>query len=115
VVSGRLLHSGRSLPPRFEKTGVSEQPPLKWKGLSIALNLAGIFLFLMTAALVFLWPEHLARFGLGPQTSRMLLMQEISALLLLGAFQHNLSRSWQRAALLGSFLVLAEAALIGML
>jgi phosphoglycerol transferase MdoB-like AlkP superfamily enzyme len=94
---------------------VSEQSPLNWKGLSIALNLAGMFLFLVTAALVFLWPEHLARFGLGAQTSRMLLMQEISALLLLGAFQHNLSRAWQRAALLGSFLVLAEAALIGML
>lgn len=88
---------------------------VRWKALSIVLNLAGLFLLLATLALVFLWPEHLVRFGLVATTGRMLVMQEISALLLLGAFQQNLSPAWQRASLLGSFLVLAEAALMGML
>lgn len=85
------------------------------KTASIVLNLGGMFLLAVTLALVFLWPEHLHHLGLTAQTGRMLLMQEISALLLLGAFQTNLSPAWQRASLLGSFVVLAEAALVGML
>ncbi len=88
---------------------------IRWKTLSILLNLAGMFLLLATLALVFLWPEHLWRFGLEATTGRMLVMQEISALLLLGAFQKNLSPAWQRASLVGSFVVLAEGALMGML
>lgn len=88
---------------------------MNWKTLSIVLNLAGLFLLMLTVGLVYLWPEHLGRFGLDDNTGRMVLMQEISFLLLLGAFQNNLSRPWQRAALLGSFLVMAESALMGML
>lgn len=86
-----------------------------WKTFSIVLNLLGMLLLVATMALVFLWPEHLARFGLVAETGRMLLMQEIAALLLLGAFQQNLSEGWQRASLVASFVVLAEAALMGML
>lgn len=87
----------------------------RWKAVSIVLNLGGMFLLLATLALVFLWPEHLIHFGLQANTGRMLVMQEISALLLLGAFQQNLSPAWQRTSLVGSFVVLAEAALMGML
>lgn len=88
---------------------------VKWKTLSIVLNLAGLFLFMATVGLVYLWPEHLVRFGLDSNTGRMVLMQEVSFLLLLGAFQNNLSPAWQRASLIGSFVVLAQAALMGML
>ena len=88
---------------------------MRWKTVSVALNLAGFMLLLATLALVYLWPQHLANLGLDGELGRVLLMQEISFLLLLGAFQTNLSLGWQRASLAMSFVVLAEATLIALL
>ena len=88
---------------------------VRWKELSIALNLGGLFLLAATAALVFLWPEHLAAFGLDARTSRMVLLQEISFLLLLAAFQTNLEPFWRRLSLAACFTVMAESTLLALL
>lgn len=88
---------------------------MTWKHWSIALNLGGLLLLTATLALVYLWPEHLGAMGLGDRTSRVLLMQEISFLLLLAAFQTNLEPFWRRASLAGSFVVLAETTLLALM
>lgn len=78
----------------------------------ILLNLAAIFLFLLTAALLLLWPEHLKLFKLTVQTAQVLLMAEISLLLMLSIFQRTFSKPIRWALGVGSVVVLAEAAIM---
>lgn len=83
-----------------------------------ALRAANITAFCFLVAcllLLFVWPEHLATLNLTADEGRMLIMQSISFLLLLGGFQANLHAGWRRLSLAAAFVVLSEASLIAWL
>ncbi|MCA9795699.1 MAG: hypothetical protein KC910_28015 [Candidatus Eremiobacteraeota bacterium] len=86
-----------------------------WKTASLWLNLTAFALFLVGTVLVYLFPSQLAGLGLTPVMGKIVLLQLISFILLLGAFQTWLGDGWRRASLAASFIVLGESMMIAVL
>ena len=80
-----------------------------------AFNLTAFASLVALLALLLVWPEHLAQLKLTPDEGRLLILQVISFLLLLGGFQANLHAGWRRLSLACSFVVLSEASLLAWL
>jgi hypothetical protein len=85
------------------------------KQLLLLCNLASFVVLLIGTFVFFLVPALLTRLGLDVDSGRILLMQFISFLLLLGSFQKNLSWGWRRFSLGASFIVLAQSLLVAIM
>jgi len=85
------------------------------KKLYLLANFICLFGLLAVASLNTLWPEHLASLGLRGDAGKVVMLQLISLMFLLGAFQSSLSASWRRFSLAASFTVLGQSILVGIL
>lgn len=78
----------------------------------VLLNLFTLFLFLITACLVCLWPEYSEQLGIANYAGIVLLMLEIAFMLFLGGWQYNFSRRFRTFAFITSGIVACEALII---
>ena len=84
------------------------------KALLVA-NLLSLFALLVVAGLYLLWPEHLDHMGLRGESGKVVCMQIISFMLLLGSLQSTLAMGWRRFSLFASFIVLSQSILMSIL
>ncbi|MBX3168438.1 MAG: hypothetical protein KF760_13555 [Candidatus Eremiobacteraeota bacterium] len=84
------------------------------KALLVA-NLLSLFALLVVAGLYVLWPEHLEHMGLRGESGKVVVMQIISFMLLLGSLQSTLQIGWRRFSLFASFIVLGQSILMSIL
>jgi hypothetical protein len=85
------------------------------KKFLVFLNLLSLFSLLVVAGLYLLWPEHLDHLGLRGESGKVVCMQIISFMLLLGSLQSTLTLNWRRFSLIGSFVVLGQSILMSIL
>lgn len=85
------------------------------KRFFLVANLLCLFGLLMVVALYLLWPEHLYRIGLQGEAGKVVMMQLISLMLLLGAVQNSLEPNWRRFCLAACFIVLGQSVLLSIL
>lgn len=85
------------------------------KKLLLAANLISLFALLVTAALYTLWPEHLYSVGLRGEAGKVVMLQIISFMFLLGAMQSSLELGWRRFSLIACFVVLGQSVLLSIL
>jgi hypothetical protein len=81
----------------------------------LAANLLSLFALLIVAGLALLWPEHLEHMGLRGESGKVVMMQIISFMLLLGSLQGGLAMNWRRFSLFASFIVLGQSMLLSIL
>ena len=81
----------------------------------LVLNLLSLFSLFVMAAVYGLWPEHLEAMGLRGEAGKVVMLQLISFMLLLGAMQSTLEMGWRRFALFGCFVVLGQSVLLSIL
>ncbi len=86
-----------------------------WKRLSLWLNLSAFLFLLIGLGVVYCLPQELTYLGWSPIMGKVVLLQLISFILLLGSFQVWLGRFWRRASLGASFVVLGEATMMALL
>lgn len=85
------------------------------KKLHLAFNLFSLFALLVLGALYSLWPEHLHQLGLRGEAGKVVMLQLISFMLLLGALQGSLEPAWRRFSLVACFVVLGQSVLVSIL
>ena len=88
---------------------------MRWKKVSLWFSLFAFVLVVADLVILALFPNVLEQLRLTGLEARLLLLQLISLILLFGGFQGSLGRGWRWLCLTGSFLVLAEATLMGLL
>jgi hypothetical protein len=76
------------------------------------LNVALTALLLGAVILTYLWPEHLPSFHLSWKAAQMLIMNIISALLLLGFFHKSITASWRTMFAFMAVAVIVESILM---
>jgi len=76
------------------------------------LNVVFLALLLGTAILTYLWPEHLPAFHLTWKAAQMLIMNLLSALLLLGFFHKSVTPPWRAAFATMALIVMVESVLM---
>jgi hypothetical protein len=85
------------------------------KKMHLVANLLSLFALLFLAALYWLWPEHLHQMGLRGEAGKVVMLQLISFMLLLGALQSSLEPGWRRFSLVACFVVLGQSVLVSIL
>lgn len=85
------------------------------KRAALFLNILAFFGFVALLAANFCFPEVLEHYGLRGDAGKVILLQIVSLMLLLGGFQASLGPAFRRLALVASFVVLSEAMLVGIL
>ncbi len=85
------------------------------KKFLLFLNLLCLFCLFVVAALYGLWPEHLHAAGLRGEAGKVVMLQLISFMLLLGAMQSSLEPAWRRFSLVACFVVLGQSVLLSIL
>lgn len=85
------------------------------KKFLLVLNLLSLFALFVVAALYGLWPEHLVAMGLRGEAGKVVMLQIISFMLLLGAMQTTLEMGWRRFSLIACFVVLGQSVLLSIL
>ena len=85
------------------------------KKLLLGANLLSLFSLLVITALYMLWPEHLHSMGLRGEAGKVVMLQIISFMFLLGALQSSLELSWRRFSLIACFVVLGQSVLLSIL
>ena len=83
-----------------------------FNALLTLIYLCTLLLFMLTASLTFLWPEHLPRLGLNLDWAYQIMLGEIAILLLTGSMQATYSRLWRRASLIFSLITISEIFII---
>lgn len=76
------------------------------------ISLAGLVL---VALLTALWPDYLESLGLRGESGKVIMLQIISFMFLLGAMQSSLELSWRRFSLVACFVVLGQSVLLSIL
>lgn len=84
------------------------------KKLLLILNLLALFSFLVVAGLYGLWPEHLQTLGLRGEGGKVVMLQILSFMLMLGGLQSSLEPAWRKFSLLACFLVLGQSVMMTM-
>jgi hypothetical protein len=85
------------------------------KKVLLAANLFSLFGLIVVSALYLLWPEHLYSMGLRGEAGKVVLLQIISFMFLLGAVQSSLEIGWRRFSLVACFVVLGQSVLLSIL
>lgn len=85
------------------------------KKLLLFCNLTCLFAAVVVTIVSALWPEHLQALGLTGEAGKVILLQLISCMLLLAAFQNTLEQAWRRFALASCFIVLGQSVLMSLL
>lgn len=88
---------------------------MRWNNFSLWFNLAAFLTLLASLGLMLLWPAHLATLGLSALEGKLLCLQLISLMLLMGGFQTSLGHGWRYLSLTASFVVLSESTLLALL
>lgn len=85
------------------------------KRVHLVLNLISLLLLLVLAVLYGFSPGTLHEAGLQGEAGKVVMLQVISFMLLLGALQNSLEIGWRRFCLAGCFLVLGQSVLLSIL
>ncbi|MBI3926061.1 MAG: hypothetical protein HY319_11010 [Armatimonadetes bacterium] len=82
---------------------------MRWRLVSIWVNLLAFVLLVSSLAVIYVWPEHLAAFRMPARMAPVLVLQIISFVLLLASCQASVPRGWRVVSLAAAFVVLGES------
>ena len=85
------------------------------KRLHLFLNLLSLTALLVVAGLYGFSPRTLHEAGFDGESGKVLMLQLISFMLLLGALQGSLEMGWRRFCLIACFVVLGQSVLLSIL
>lgn len=85
------------------------------KNLMLALNLFALFALFGVSLVYGLWPDQLAAVGLRGESAKVLMLQLISLMFLLAAFQGSLEPGWRKFSMVACFVVLGQSLLMSAL
>ncbi len=82
--------------------------------LLLLFNVLSVLFLIGTCSLLFVWPQREVFFHLDEQTTRMLILNLASLVLLMAWRSGNLAGSWRWFTLVSSFAILTESCLISL-
>jgi len=85
------------------------------KRVLLLCNLVSLAGLVVVALINAIWPDYLESLGLRGESGKVIMLQIISFMFLLGAMQTSLELAWRRFSLIACFVVLGQSVLLSIL